>query len=170
MCRHLKCSGITVTSFHNVSPKMTQQPKDNPFKLSDFLWLTPPQILPRNEKSTISARKIRSSVQELMTKLKHIRSGSSGWSNQPRLERGNLLLTKVWFDRDWQVHPERKHRSCEVVTRWDETAAGQTGKQYLKAEHLGSVTRSACFHHALSAHFIPANTHAYAHRLVLISS
>ena len=121
---------------------MTQQPKDNPFKLSDFLWLTPPQMLPLmgNEKSTISVRKIRSSVQELMAKLKHIRSGSSGWSNQPRLERGNLLLTKVWFDQDWQVHPERKHRSCEVVTRWDETAAGQTGKQYLKAEHLGSVT------------------------------
>ena len=93
-----------------------------------------------NEKSAISARKTRSSVQELMAKPEHIRSGSGGWSNQPRLERGNLPLTKVWFDRDWQVHPERKHRGCEVVTRWDETAAGQTGKQHLKVEHLGSVT------------------------------
>lgn len=52
--------------------------------------------------------------------------------------KGNLLLTKVWFDQSWQVHPERKQQGCEVVTGWDETAAGQTGKEYLKAEHLGS--------------------------------
>lgn len=64
--------------------------------------------------------------------------------DRPSREKVSLHSTKVWFDQRWQVQPDWKQRGPDVVTGWDETAAGQTGKNYLKADHLGS--RSACKH------------------------
>lgn len=81
--------------------------------------------------------------------------------------KGNLLLTKVWFDHSWQVHPERKQRSCEVVTLgWNSCWANRKGKLESRAPGFTECSRtySAPFH-VLSAYYIPINTHASAHIL-----
>lgn len=43
-----------------------------------------------------------------MTKFKHIKSAKKGGGVIGRVWKGNLLLTRVWLDQGWQVHPERK--------------------------------------------------------------
>lgn len=145
---------------------MTRLPKDNPFKLLDFLCLNPLQtlLLMGTEKSpslTISVTKIHKSVQELITKFKGIKSSRNGLSNQLCLERKcTLNKSLIWSHL---TSPPRK-KTAELwsghLLGWNSCWANRKG--ILKSRAPGftecTLTHSASFH-ALSAFCIPTNTY-----------
>lgn len=124
---------------------MTRLPKDNPFKLLDFLRLNPLQILPNmgTKKSPhYFSKKNTQSVQELMTKFKHIKSGRSGWSNQLCLERKfTLNKSLIWSQL---TSPPRK--------KTEELWSGHSGMKQLLGKQERKTWKQSTWVHRVFSH------------------
>lgn len=162
---HLKADWILEilgTLFYKVSPKMTWLPKNNPFKLifcDLILCKYCPSWEPRNC-LTISVTKIHRSVQELMTKFKHIKSGRSGWSNQLCLER-KFTLNKnlIWSQLTRPPRKKTEKLWSGHSLGWNSCWANRKGILESRAPGFMECTRThSTSFHALSAYFIPINT------------
>lgn len=133
---------------------MTKLPKDNPLKLSDFLWLNPLQIFMDQKLPQHHSRENTLSVEELMTQNSSISNLAEVGGVISYVRKGNLLSNKslIWSQL---TGPPRK-KTAELWSGrslgWNSCWANRKGILESRAPGFMEWTHrhSASFHNLLA--------------------